>query len=435
MKKIILEGILGDKFGREWELDVSSPSDVVSAIGVQKKGFREFLIGSSEDGLNYEVLIDGEGVQSMEEYIHPVPQNSTISFIPIVAGSKSRLGMILTGIALVIAAPYAAAAFGQMAGGLQAGATIGQAAGGLKSVGVTGALKAGAASAGAGAFATAATFGIYAAATYAGYGLIFGGAAQYLTPKVEDGKSAVSAENYLFNGALNTVRQGGPVPLVYGRMITGSSVISASLFTQTSSTKAGVEAAAARMVGISNFRTGGATYGENTPGTQGPSRGPQGPQGCFAAGSLVHMADGSFKAIEDLTVGELIQSYNFEKGYQEAKPILQLMVPRPDTVYDVVTTKGTTRITGGQLVYSKLGWACIDKDAYQKENEQFGDLGIDPVSLKVGNSLEYAEVLNITRVGVEKVYHLSSIKDNHNYYVNGILAHNRQNIRGDTQKE
>ena len=104
------------------------------------------------------------------------------------------------------------------------------------------------------------------------------------------------------------------------------------------------------------------------------------------------------------------------------------MVPRPDTVYDVVTTKGTTRMTGGQLVYSKLGWACIDKDAYQKENEQFGDLEIEPISLKVGNSLEYAEVLNITRVGVEQVYHLTSIKDNHNYYVNGILAHNRQNI-------
>lgn len=427
MKKIILEGILGDKFGKEWELDVSSPSDVVSAIGVQKKGFREFLIGSSEDGLNYEVLIDGEGVQSLEEYVHPVPQNATISFIPIVAGSKSRLGMILTGIALVIAAPYMAGAFAQVVGA--GGATsIGSTAGTLKGLGATGALQAGAAAGAAGATGVAATMGIYAAATFAGYGLIFGGAAQYLTPKVEDGKSAITAENYLFNGAINTVRQGGPVPLVYGRMVTGSSVISASLFTQTSSTKAGVESAAARMVGISNFRTGGATYGENTPGTG--SQGPQGPArgGCFAAGSLVHMADGSFKAIEDLTVGELIQSYNFEKEYQETKPILQLMVPRPDTVYDVVTTKGTTRMTGGQLVYSKLGWACIDKNAYRNENEQYGDLGIEPVTLKIGNSLEYAEILNITRVGVEKVYHLSSIQDNHNYYVDGILAHNRQNV-------
>ena len=262
MKKIILEGILGDKFGKEWELDVSSPSDVVSAIGVQKKGFREFLIGSSEDGLNYEVLIDGEGVQSMEEYVHPVPQNSTISFIPIVAGSKSRLGMILTGIALVIAAPYMAGAFAQVVGA--GGATsIGSTAGTLKGLGATGALQAGAAAGAAGATGVAATMGIYAAATFAGYGLIFGGAAQYLTPKVEDGKSAITAENYLFNGAINTVRQGGPVPLVYGRMVTGSSVISASLFTQTSSTKAGVESAAARMVGISNFRTGGATYSRN----------------------------------------------------------------------------------------------------------------------------------------------------------------------------
>ena len=91
-------------------------------------------------------------------------------------------------------------------------------------------------------------------------GLVLAGAAAMLTPEVDDGGGAEAAENYLFNGPINTVKQGGAVPLVYGRAIVGSTTISGSLFSQTSRTKI---SAGRKMVGISNFRTDGSTFGTN----------------------------------------------------------------------------------------------------------------------------------------------------------------------------
>ena len=97
-------------------------------------------------------------------------------------------------------------------------------------------------------------------ASYLGMGLVLAGAAAMLTPEVDDGGGAEAAENYLFNGPINTVKQGGAVPLVYGRAIVGSTTISGSLFSQTSRTKI---SAGRKMVGISNFRTDGSTFGTN----------------------------------------------------------------------------------------------------------------------------------------------------------------------------
>ena len=44
MKDVILEGILGEKFGHEWKLDVNSPSEALSEIMAQRPGMRKFLL-------------------------------------------------------------------------------------------------------------------------------------------------------------------------------------------------------------------------------------------------------------------------------------------------------------------------------------------------------------------------------------------------------
>ena len=69
--------------------------------------------------------------------------------------------------------------------------------------------------------------------------MVAGQLIQMLSPQPDTGDAEERAENYLFSGAVNTTRQGGPVPLVYGRILTGSSTISASIFTQTARSKAG----------------------------------------------------------------------------------------------------------------------------------------------------------------------------------------------------
>ena len=69
----------------------------------------------------------------------------------------------------------------------------------------------------------------------AGVGLMIGGAASLLmpTPKMdgsqdEDGNRA----NYGFGGAVTTVAQGNPVPILYGRRYIGGFICSAGIYTE-----------------------------------------------------------------------------------------------------------------------------------------------------------------------------------------------------------
>jgi predicted phage tail protein len=66
----------------------------------------------------------------------------------------------------------------------------------------------------------------------AGLGLVAGGIIQMLSPQPKVQKNADSSGNqasYVFSGPVNTTAQGNPVPVLYGRMIVGSAVISAGI--------------------------------------------------------------------------------------------------------------------------------------------------------------------------------------------------------------
>ena len=106
MRKVYLEGVLGDKFGHEWNLDVASPSEALQAIAVQRQGFKQYLIDAA-DSLAYEIVFGDkelkkpDGVQIDLDMVHPVPVGMPMHFVPVVEGSKSRGLAILTGLALI----------------------------------------------------------------------------------------------------------------------------------------------------------------------------------------------------------------------------------------------------------------------------------------------------------------------------------------------
>ena len=262
MRKVYLEGVLGDKFGHEWNLDVASPSEALQAIAVQRQGFKQYLIDAA-DSLAYEIVFGDkelkkpDGVQTDLDIVHPVPVGMPMHFVPVVEGSKSRGLAILTGLALIavtggFAAFGASGFFGATGNALSAGMT--QNAATMK------ALAGGAELAATAGFSTAGFLGSLMSGV--GMMMVAGQLIQMLSPQPDTGDTEERAENYLFSGAVNTTRQGGPVPLVYGRILTGSSTISASIFTQTARSKAGASSKR-KLVGISNFRTPGSKYGAN----------------------------------------------------------------------------------------------------------------------------------------------------------------------------
>ena len=255
MKQVILEGILGEKFGYEWNLDVNSPAEALSAIMAQRPGMRQF-IAQGEGVQGYEVIIGDDHAEVPEELLLNMPGKGKYTFVPVIGGSKSSALMMVMGVALIamtggmgagFAAPFMSG--GAMAG---AGAGLGTIATGTAATATAGGLAAGATSITLGTLGTG--------LSYLGTGLLLGGAAMMLAPDVPDGNSSEKAENYLFGGPVNTVKQGEPIPLVYGRAIVGSKTISASLFTNTSRQKL---TAGRKMVGIPNFRTDGSKSGQN----------------------------------------------------------------------------------------------------------------------------------------------------------------------------
>ena len=270
MRKVYLEGKLGEKFGDEWTLAVNTPAEALQAIAVQRPGFRKFLVdGEGIEG--YEILVDDKSIESETELLLANPSmEQSYTFVPVIAGSKSKLMTMVLGVTLIAVTGGFGGAFTPqfMSGAVQGSQLVGTASG-LQGAALKTAIAAGevtaagaytlAGAAGAAGVGTGAVLGVQAA-SYLGMGLVLAGAAAMLTPEVDDGGGAEAAENYLFNGPINTVKQGGAVPLVYGRAIVGSTTISGSLFSQTSRTKV---SAGRKMVGISNFRTDGSTFGTN----------------------------------------------------------------------------------------------------------------------------------------------------------------------------
>lgn len=181
LRRIELHGILADKFGKSFELDVMSPREACTALGYQIDGFKQFMATAHESGLFFAVFNDDENIGTNE-----IEHNTGASIIRIV--------------------PEIVGAGGGVGGWLQ--------------------VIAGAVLVGVGIFVPGAQ-----ALIGAGVGLMLGGAASLLmpTPNIEPQDEAGNKASYAFGGAVTTVAQGNPVPILLGRHEIGGFIISISI--------------------------------------------------------------------------------------------------------------------------------------------------------------------------------------------------------------
>lgn len=98
MKKVRLLGVLGQKFGREYQLDVSTPAEGLRALILQIPGLRQFLMESAENGIAYRVVTYDPGGLDEDELCLPFSKVFTVAPVPVGAGG---VGKIVAGIALV----------------------------------------------------------------------------------------------------------------------------------------------------------------------------------------------------------------------------------------------------------------------------------------------------------------------------------------------
>ena len=186
MRKVKLYGELAKKFGREFMLEVESVAEAVRALSANFPGFEKELMTAHLRGVEYVVRADKRDVSEMELNNSLAPQE-TIRIAPIAVGRKKG-GILQTIIgAVLIVVGVVLNASGQ-------------------------------------------TWGTYL--VQAGVALVAGGIIQMLIPVPKTDDPSERPENKpstYFDGAVNTMAQGHPVPLGYGKLMVGSAVISAGL--------------------------------------------------------------------------------------------------------------------------------------------------------------------------------------------------------------
>ncbi|MFU1519394.1 hypothetical protein ACM25P_13030 [Vreelandella alkaliphila] len=189
MKTLYLYGNLGKRFGKKYVLDVRDPAEAVRALGTQLAGFSDeiksgnwhVISGPLEKGST----LDEDGLKVA------LGSQREIHIMPAIEGAGGSWGNIIIGAAMIAAAFYTG-------GASMAAWTTGQ-----------------------------------ASLAAAGAGMALGGVAQMLAPSptsnYDDRESPNQRPSFLFDGPVNTSTQGLPVPVVYGRIKTGSVVVSAGM--------------------------------------------------------------------------------------------------------------------------------------------------------------------------------------------------------------
>lgn len=185
LRKIKLYGPLRKKFGREFRVDVDSPGEAIRALQANCPGFMAHLHKHSSPG--YRVFIGKSSVTKEEIGKHS--SEGDIKIVPVVAGrgSGKSIGQIILGVVLIVASIY----YPPLASSAYA-----------VNVGMMGAA------------------------------MVLGGVSTLLAPSPNSRESSESPENKpndSFNGPINTIGQGNPVPIAYGEVICGGQLISAGL--------------------------------------------------------------------------------------------------------------------------------------------------------------------------------------------------------------
>lgn len=188
MARVFLHGHLGEKYGRQFSLAVHSAAEACALLAANFKGFTADMLAHRH---GYFFKIDGNSVENIaglrEKHIAP-----EIHIVPVLSGAGGdNKGGGLIAIAAVIAIAaytgYIPTEYVNFAYGVAAN---------LAMSGVNQMLMAG-------------------------------------TVQPEGGNDELTGEtnkaSYAFSGPVNTVKQGNPVPVLYGRLLVGSQIISAGV--------------------------------------------------------------------------------------------------------------------------------------------------------------------------------------------------------------
>lgn len=187
LKTIKLYGVLAKKFGKQFKFDVANTREAMRALSTQVPGFEHFMLHAHEMGLEFVVFQDKHNIGESEIDMNTCAK--VIKVVPRVMGAGGAAQAILGAVLVVVGVLVT---IGTLGGGAPLGAAL---------IG-------------------------------AGVGMMVGGIAMMLMPKVEnqDENQDGNKANKGFGGAVTTIAQGNPVPILYGQREVGGFIASAGQY-------------------------------------------------------------------------------------------------------------------------------------------------------------------------------------------------------------
>jgi predicted phage tail protein len=234
LRAVYLHGALGRRYGHRHHFDIGTLPEAIWALEANYPGFRatfmrgpaySFVRGSTRRAGRYldlpEVVF-----QLGKDDVHIIPAAMGRG-----GGGGKTVGKIVLGVAMIAGAFFLApAAAGIGAAGMAEAGAFGAAAEGAAFSASVGLVDLGA--------IAIPSFGL-GAITYgniAGIGalLALSGVSQLLSPNAQAAPGYTperpeARQSFIYSGAVNTAEQGGPIPIVYGRMRVGSTLAASAI--------------------------------------------------------------------------------------------------------------------------------------------------------------------------------------------------------------
>jgi predicted phage tail protein len=225
MEQVVrLMGDLGERYGFEHTyFNLRTPGEAIKLLCVNYPKLQEELVHAHEHGIGYQ-LVQADFALDYPDLQLPMGSNDLV-LTPVVAGSGGSTGKILAGVAIIA-----------LSFGIGAIASAGVALGGLAGIGTVGTAFVG-----------------------VGASLVLGGITQMLSPQPRlpvngsqfqgvgggggsrfagttrtdgfqsDIRGSDGAQSYAYTGAANSVGVGATIPVVYGKALVGSHLLSANI--------------------------------------------------------------------------------------------------------------------------------------------------------------------------------------------------------------
>lgn len=148
---------------------------------------------------------------------------------------------------------------------------------------------------------------------------------------------------------------------------------------------------------------------------------------CFVAGTKIAMDDGTSKNIEDVIVGDRVVTLEDEDELVGNRVLEVMSKANQPTVKYTLSTGDVVESTLDHPIFVKgKGYCSYSPSLTTQENN-----GMNVNQIEIGDSVLFYSDIEGTITSIElqdapkTVYNLRNVENNHNFFANGILVHNR----------